>query len=135
MVEISRFRGGREIDAALRRLPEIVAAKLVGNALAAGGRIIRDDAKARVARVSGELSDSIAVRRARGIKGLVFVGFLKPTSRRAHFEEFGSSKQSARPFLRPALDANRTKVLQVIARLLRRGIKREASKPAARIRR
>lgn len=135
MVARIRLKGARDLDAALRRLPERTAARVTGNAVAAGARAIRDEAKARVPVETGELRDAIVVRRARGRAGQVFVGFLKPTSRRAHLTEFGTSKASARPFMRPAFAAKTAEALRRIGRVLGRGIEREAAKLAGRVRR
>ena len=128
MVQRNRVRGLREADNALKRLPERTAARVTGNALAAGGRVIRNEAKDRVPVQTGELRDAIVVRRVRGQRGKVVVGFLKPTSRRAHLTEFGTSRASPRPFMRPAFDATVGKVLRVIGRVLGAGIAREAAK-------
>lgn len=128
MVQRNRVRGLRKADFALKRLPERVAARVTGNALAAAARIIRDEAKARVQRKSGALRDAIVVRRVRGEKGRVVVGFLKPTSRRAHLTEFGTSRSSPFPFMRPAFDATVGKVIRTFGRFLGAGIAREAGK-------
>lgn len=130
MVDRIQIKGLRELDAALKRLPERTAAKVTGNALAAGGRVVRDEAKLAVPVDTGELRDSIVVRRARGRAGQVFVGFLKPTSRRAHLTEFGTSRASPKPFMRPALDVSRRAAINAIARRLMRGITAEVRKLA-----
>lgn len=130
MVERIQIKGLRELDAALRKLNERTAARVTGNALAAGGRVIRDEARLAVPIDTGELHDAIVVRRARGRAGQVFVGFLKPTSRRAHLTEFGTSKASPRPFMRPALAAGARAAINAIGRMLGRGIEREAAKLA-----
>lgn len=130
MVQRIQIKGLRELDMALKRLPEPVAAKVTGNALADGGRVIRDEAKLAVPVDTGALRDSIVVRRARGRAGQVFVGFEKPTSRRAHLTEFGTSRASAKPFMRPALEVSRRAALRAIARRMMKGIAAEVRKLA-----
>jgi HK97 gp10 family phage protein len=133
MVERMGVKGGKALEAALLRLPnELDRARVTGNALAAGGRVIRDEAKLAVPVDTGELRDAIVVRRVRGRAGEAVVGFLKPTSRRAHLTEFGTSKASARPFMRPALDAGARAAINAIARAMKIGIERVAAKMARR---
>jgi HK97 gp10 family phage protein len=129
MVDRLEVKGGKALERALLRLPkELDRARVTTNALAAGGRVIRDEAKLAVPVETGELRDSIVVRRVRGQAGHVVVGFLKPTSRRAHLTEFGTSTASARPFMRPALDVSGRAAINEIARALRKGIDRVAAK-------
>lgn len=40
----------------------------------------------------------------------------------SEFLEFGTSKMQARPFMQPALEANRRKIIQMFARLKSRGV-------------
>lgn len=131
MVQRIQIKGLRDLDTALKRLPERTAAKVTGNALADGGRVIRDEAKLAVPiGKTRALHDSIVVRRARGRAGQVFVGFEKPTSRRAHLTEFGTSRASAKPFMRPALEVSRRAALRAIARRMMKGIAAEVRKLA-----
>ena len=53
--------------------------------------------------------------------------FLNPTSY-AHFVEFGTRHAAARPFLRPAMDGNRSAALAIIAAAVKAGLAREAAK-------
>ena len=133
MAKLSGIVGGRELDAALRKLPnEMDRAQVMTNALAAGARVIRDEAKLAVPVDTGILHDSIVVRRARGRLGQVFVGFRQPTSRRAHLTEYGTSTTSAQPFMRPALDAGARAAINEIGRALKKGIDKAAAKLAGR---
>jgi HK97 gp10 family phage protein len=49
----------------------------------------------------------------------------RKASRYAHLIEYGSSRQAAQPFLRPALDEKSHEVIQVMADAMRSGIERE----------
>lgn len=86
-------------------------------AAAEGARIVRDEAKRRAPRLSGRLRDSIGIRPGETVAGsatyVVFAGVFYAT-----FVEYGTSKTSARPFLRPAIDAMRGRVLEVMQRVI-----------------
>lgn len=51
-----------------------------------------------------------------------------PPARRWHFIEFGTSNQSAHPYLRPALDSNAARVLELLKSELAAGIAKAARK-------
>lgn len=118
--------GLRGLDKALRALEPKLARQQLGNAVAAGARVVRDEAKARVPIETGLLKESIVVRRPRGTLGQAVVGFLSPVSRRAHLTEFGTSRSRAKPFMRPALDTKADAAIRKIADTLRRGLDRLA---------
>ena len=130
-----KIRGAAEMERLLKLLPERVAERVTKNALRAGARVIRDEAKDRVPVDTGDLRDSVVVRsptrgqRKRGA-ALVVVGFEKPVSRRAHLTEFGTQHQPAQPFLRPAVDEGGNKAIDAIGKNMGRGIDREAKKLA-----
>ena len=127
--------GAAEMERLLKLLPEKVAERVTKNALRAGARVIRDEAKDRVPVDTGDLRDSVVVKaptqrqRKRGA-ALVVVGFKKPVSRRAHLTEFGTQHQPAQPFLRPAVDEAGNKAIDAIGKSMARGINREAKKLA-----
>lgn len=41
---------------------------------------------------------------------------------RAHFVEFGTSKMSAQPFMRPAFESSKSKIEQIMAEEIRKGL-------------
>ena len=122
----SKVEGLTGLDRALRDLEPKLARRQLGNAVAAGGRVVRDEAKTRVPVDTGLLKESIVVRRPRGTLGQAVVGFLSPVSRRAHLTEFGTSRARARPFMRPALATKADAAIAKIADTLRRGLDRLA---------
>ena len=102
-----KFRGGTvgiagaaEMERLLKLLPEKVAERVTKNALRAGARVIRNEAKARSAD-DPELSGAVVVRsptqreRRKGA-ALVVVGIEQPVSRRAHLREFGTGPHTIR---------------------------------------
>lgn len=127
--------GAREVSKILKQLPEKTAQRVVENALRAGARIIRDEAKARVPVKTGRLQESIVVRTSKGRGrskrrdvGVIFVGFEKPHSQRAHLTEYGTRHSRAFPFMRPALDSKGPEAVKRIGKLMGKGVEREANK-------
>lgn len=103
--------GLKELNRALQQLPGKLQDKAVKNAMAAGAREIRKEAKRLVPVKTGTLQENIVVSRTvqqrgrrRTIKGGVVVGIKDEARFYAHLIEFGTSRSSAHPFLRPALD-------------------------------
>jgi len=90
-----------EIPAALPEFAELAA------------EITRDEAKRRAPVQSGRLRDSIRVNlgeRAGGkAESIVVVGAFY-----GYFVEHGTRKMSARPYLRPAIDATRSQIRQAV---------------------
>lgn len=72
---------------------------------------------------NGAVNVGLTVRKVRGAKG-------RDPSWRWHFIELGTRTQRARPFLRPALDANAQKVVDTLQAELAKGIKKALRKKA-----
>ncbi len=118
------------IDALKAQLEEIVGVELAVKALARAARRaflpVLETARALATVESGDLRDAIqlTVKKPSSGDAVVVVGLRigkgrgaidgDPPSRRWHFVEFGTAKIAAHPFLRPALDRNATKVLQLL---------------------
>jgi len=62
MSEYRYVKGAQEVQAELLAYPAKVEAKVVRNALAAGARVVRDDARTHVPRRRGLLAQSIRVK-------------------------------------------------------------------------
>ena len=136
MVGIVKFdiKGAKEMERILKALGPEIASKVGDQALRAAGKVVADEAKRLVHVRSGALRDSIVVRGERKRKNanerLVQVTFEKPHSRRAHLEEFGTSRQAAHPFLRPAADNKVKEAIGAFGKVMARGVAREAKKMA-----
>lgn len=139
------IKGLRELDAGLAELPAAVRGKTLEAALMRAAKPILDEARSRAPVRQGG-----AKRIGKGSKGRL-PGFLRASLRRARkrasdasatvqigphrrafygmFQEFGTSRQAARPFLRPAFDAKAQEALK----LLRDALSAEIVKAAQRI--
>ena len=128
------IKGVKEIERILKELGPQVASKVGDQSLRAAGKIVADEAKRLVPRRTGALRDSIVVRVERKRKNaderLAQVTFEKPTSRRAHLIEFGTSDTPAQPFLRPAADSRAKDAFAAFGKVMARGLAREAKKLA-----
>lgn len=131
--------GLREVEEAFSDLGAVVARRLGRRALREGGEITARRARQLAPRDSGELIESIDVatrltRRQRSQHRKqdpieMFVGANNPS---AIPQEFGTFKDPAQPFMRPAWDATQREVLDRIGKELFVGIEREAQRQARR---
>ena len=108
----TRLEGAKDLDRLLRRLPAKVGKRVATRAVRQGANVIRDEAKRTAPRGTepaspkyGRLADNIRVTKVRdGFAGVV----MAVTVGQAFwgmFLEFGTSRQPARPWLRPAFHA------------------------------
>lgn len=98
--ELALIKGIPELEAALaKKVEELRASNMA--AVAEEVRNIEADARERAPRDTGELQDDI-VSRAEGLEGTV-----RSTSRHSIFVEFGTFKDSAQPFMKPAAEKAR----------------------------
>lgn len=120
------LRGAAELEAKLRDLGPKIARRLGDKALKAAAKPIIAEAKLLVPVRTGKLQRSItAVTSSQGRgndERLVLIGFKRPASRYAHLVEFGTVYQSARPFIRPALDSQANAALNEMVSVLSAGI-------------
>lgn len=117
-----RIDGLKELDEALRELPKATGKNVLKRALTTAAAPVEAEAKRLVPVKSGKLRDSISIgprlsKRQRGLNTPgspveIFVG--ASALPHAHLQEFGTVKMRPRPFLRPAWDANKMKVLESI---------------------
>lgn len=148
-----RITGAKEMEAALRQLPDYIAKKVVVSALKEAAQPILDEARAR-APVGQESKGRVRLRRSK--KGKVTIsnyGKLKldlkivtvPAKLTAYsatvavtvgkafwgmFLEFGTRHQRKTPFLRPAFEAKKMEALNRLGQALGRGIEQAAEKLA-----
>ena len=138
---------------ALRELPGQVQAKTLSGAVAAGARVILEEARRQVRVDTGLLkrmlratrgvrrsTDAAAFVTVRRLSNKKIAEYKKKTGKAAATNpddpfywsilEFGKSTRTAHPFIRPAFAIARMDALEKIKDALRKGIQREARKLA-----
>lgn len=143
---------------ALKLLPDNVSRKILRGAVAAAGKVIRDEAKSRapvhtgsVAQghpPAGTLKRAIAQGRSNrfsrpgkevyhvfvrnsavaGSKGKKIVAGGKFDAYYWRYIEFGTSKMSARPFMRPAFEAKKDAAIEALTQYIAERFPQEAEK-------
>ena len=156
MVDFQHVQGLRELQAALKELPDRIARNVLRGSVSAGAAVIRKEATNR-APVSagpkrqgqpppGTLKRSVYQKQIRKLSSLVrqtFIvsvrkgkkyrnqgkkGNLSQDAWYARFVEFGTAKMAARPFLRPAFEARKGEAVAAIKDYLARRIPLEVAK-------
>lgn len=126
------LEGLSEVNKALEKLPDKLQDRAIKNAMAAGARKIRDEAKRLVPVDDGTLREGIVVARkvkkSRTRKGSVVVGIRGDGRFYAHMVEWGTSHSAPNPFMRPALDNASDEALKVIGPKLGKEIEKQAGK-------
>lgn len=131
MVNRSELTGINEILAEIRRRGESASKRVETKALKAAGKPMAKAMSERAARseVSRRfhLQDNIVVSGVKSEDGkkYVLVGPNKKVAYRSHFVEFGTSHQSAEPYIQPGFNATKEQALQIIADELRKGLRDE----------
>jgi HK97 gp10 family phage protein len=119
------FHGAKELEDALDQLPKSVARSVLVKAMMNAAQPVIHHARALCPVDTGDLAASIDVRttltkrqrRGRGFRlPSVFIGPSWPKGAHGHLIEFGTVKMRARPFLRPAWDAGKARVLDSMRR-------------------
>lgn len=153
MAELQNVSGLKELQAAMKELPANIARNVLRGAVNAGASVIRQEAKARAPQFQGKpvkgqpppgtLKRALYQKQIREKSSAVlqtfFVGVrhgrsAKQTAKAtidawyAHFVEFGTSKMSARPFMRPAFEAKKVAAVSAIKDYLQQRIPAEVEK-------
>lgn len=97
------------------------------DALRAAARPVVASAKTKVPVRTGALKKGISQRvSVKGSKAEAIIGFRRKDFY-GRFIELGTSKMSAKPFLRPALDESQQKIEEAFAQAINRGIERKTA--------
>ncbi|QLY02891.1 HK97 gp10 family phage protein [Citrobacter sp. RHBSTW-00599] len=126
-------QGLQELERQLQALGEKVAGKVMSAAGKEAMQIVQEDMLQHAGYDESSngphMRDSIKVSSRNRMKDerwqtvvTIRVGPSKEHTMKALAQEFGTVKQVADPFMRPALDYNRAKVLRILAVRLREGI-------------
>lgn len=116
--------GGKELEAALMQLPKATAKNVLKRALERAAAPVVIEAESLAPRgptgnliasldVSTKLKSSQKTGHPVGVE--LYIGAKTPPGYHAHLLEFGTAKMAARPFLRPAWDSTKQKVLSEIS--------------------
>lgn len=117
----------------LNQLPTRIQKNVMVGAIRSGANIVRDEARRLVPVDTGNLKKSIATIRRKGDRNTVQFSVTPSKGGKndgwyAHFLEFGTSKMSAKPFLRPALDSKQDEVLQATKEYIAKRLPDEVEK-------
>lgn len=116
----AQLHGANELEQVFRRLPGTMSEEILVSSLRKGAKPIKDAARDNVPVRTGNLRDSIVVRKAtkrqrRKGSGHIIIGFKKPHSRRAHLVEYGTRNSAAQPFMRTALNSKGGEAIERVA--------------------
>lgn len=144
LIEVE-MAGLTAVQVKLNNLPKKVAFRILRNAVRKGAVIIRNAAKAnlqaKTTKKTGNLLKSIVIKEKIAKRGEAVISRIitkRPEGSHAHLIEFGHVSAykhgkygdlkfvPARPFMRPAYEANRQKVIDEIAKVLGERIAQEA---------
>ena len=120
------IKGGKELDAALKKLGIDLERKVAKSAVRAGANVVAKEAR-RLVRVgkTGILRRSIRVISRSRRQGDAVASVITRSGKKfqatksdgwyAHFLEFGTIHNAARPFMRPAVDGKKAEAIQAMA--------------------
>lgn len=142
-MDITRFKGGKELQEALNQLPAKIERNVMRSALRQGANVIRNQARQNVPVDDGDLKKSIKVStRARGGKATATLRAGDEKAFYAHFIEYGVKPHGvkkgadlsrgklqdgkkhpgfpAKPFMRNALDDKSDEAIAAVAAQIRK---------------
>lgn len=129
--------GNKAVLNALKKLGNVVPGRVLAKATRAGMRPIHAEAKQNVPVDTGKLKKSIKLRamkmKRRTSKGARVFHSGKdfrgdPKGYYGAFVEYGTSRNKAKPHMRPAYDQKKQAALSITEAEIRQGIEREAKK-------
>ena len=118
----------------LSQFPKNIQNNVMTGAIRAGANVIRDEARIRVPKKTKDLAKSIvSIKRRAETRNQVKFSVTPSRGKnkagwRAHFIEFGTSKMSAKPFLRPAFETSENKSLDAAKDYIAKRIPQEVAK-------
>jgi HK97 gp10 family phage protein len=136
-----KFSGGAEIARNLALLQDKMRKKILRSAAVGGAAVVKKRAK-EIAKAKGIEDTGATIRNIAGkvdrssnpdyVQINIGVRHGKPKRGAKNqddpyywrFNEFGTSKQAARPFMRPAFEESKEQVLEVVAQRLKDGIEK-----------
>lgn len=135
--DISLF-GDKQLQKKFKGLEKKIQKKILSKALRNAAKVVQASAKSKVPVDTGNLKRNIIVRKeklkaSKGIGIVVTIGSRAKLGIDANDKSFypaavelGTKNKSAQPYLRPAIQENRSRLIQQIGRELGKGIERLA---------
>lgn len=134
--------GVPELQKKLAALPWALQRKIMRKALRLAGKPVLATAKAMVPVDTGALKKGLKLRAIkRNSRGIIGVRVTTPSREALGLEkdeayypavlEFGIQGKPAHPYMRPAIETNRSKSLDIIKTEVAKGLEQEAARPAA----
>lgn len=128
-----KFPSGKEFDRLLETIDKKVGAKLLRDAGREALQVVLEDMKQHAGfdetSAGPHMRDSIKIRSTNVAETSTYntiitlrVGPSKQHHMKSLAQEFGTIKQVAKPYIRPAMDYNVQKILQVLATEIRLGL-------------
>ncbi len=117
--------GFKELEAKLRELELSMQRKVLVAAAKAGGKIVLDDARSRAPRLTGALAEGITMKvGGRETDSNEATVEIRPSRKTfwALFNEKGTRKMAAQPFMKPALENNRERIAAAVKEQLIKSI-------------
>lgn len=156
MADLMHVQGLKELNDALKQLPERIAKNALRAGVYAGAVVIRDEAKIKAPVYTGPVSQGhpppgtlkrsiiikhipeqsglykqtfyVTVRQGKQYRNQGKKGNLSQDAYYSRWVEFGNAKMSARPFLRPAFEGKKTSAVDAIKNKLATRVEEEAAK-------
>lgn len=156
MAELQNIAGLKELQAALKELPDRIAKNVLRGSVNAGATVIKKEAQQRAPLYTGtvqaghpppgtlkravyqkgikELSNAVkqtffvGVRKGKKYQKQGKNGNLSQDAYYANFIEFGTVKMPAHPFMRPAFEAKKLEAVEAIKAYLTKRIPEEVAK-------
>lgn len=138
----AKVSGFKELDAVLKELPRTMQKQVLGNAVAAGARAIRKEVKGAIpvgqdpspaSKKYGSAKSNVRFFRLRRLRRAV-AGYRVSMGKAfwMTFYEFGTSRQPARPFFRPAFERASGEAIKAMRDRLAVGLEKAAKQLAGR---
>lgn len=117
----------------LNTLPQNIQKNVMVGAVRAGANVVRDEARRLVDKDTHTLEKSIISIRRKGDKNTIQFSVTPSKGGKydgwyGHFKEFGTSKMTASPFMRPAIESRPDEVLQTTKEYIATRLPQEVEK-------
>jgi len=127
MAVTTTIKNGAIIRKKLTALPKKLARNILRQAIRAAARQLADEVRTRApVGPTGYLSSSIKSRDSRGERNQV-AAKVATDAFYARFVEYGTSKMAAKPFMRPAFDTQKDKLVDLVGRMLAERLEKEVN--------